>query len=661
MPKKSLAETHPEVAKQWHPTKNGNLNLNDFTIGSGKVVFWKCDIAEEHEWSATIISRFKKKGHRCPFCSGRKVCKSNSIGILYPKIAKQFHPTKNGKITAYEIRPKHNKKIWWKCDKGDDHVWESKPDTRIRQGTNCPICSGQKIVLSNCLATTHPEIAKQWHPTLNGDSTPFDFIRGSSKKVFWKCDIAEDHEWSATITSRFKKKGHRCPFCSGRKVCKSNSIGILYPKIAKQFHPTKNGKITAYEIRPKHNKKIWWKCDKGDDHVWESKPDTRIRQGTNCPICSGQKIVLSNCLATTHPEIAKQWHPTLNGDSTPFDFIRGSSKKVFWKCSKGVDHIWKTSINHIVNGTGCPVCEGLKVVKSNCLANTNPKLASEWHPTKNGNLTPYDVVEQTNKKIWWKCNKGDDHVWKTQASARVNQNQNCPVCANRKVVKSNCLANTNPKLASEWHPTKNGNLTPYDVVAGTIKKIWWKCNKGDDHVWKVSGNSRDNSNSDCPFCTLTPQSKQELTITFELMKLFKNIDPKGLKTRLEGRLRSIDIFIPKLNLCIEFDGSYWHKDNRELDKIKSEMLFEEGFKLIRVREEPLKKLYDTDVISKVPYNGKQVTNDVLSMIMEIYDLNDKLVSKIKEYQVKDELQNEKGLDRYIDKILTEKAEKKANK
>ena len=39
-------------------------------------------------------------------------------------------------------------------------------------------------------------------------------------------------------------------------------------------------------------------------------------------------------------------------------------------------------------------------------------------------------------------------------------------------------------------------------------------------------------------------------------------------------LRAIDIFIPKLNLCIEFDGSYWHKDKRDIDKIKSEMLFD---------------------------------------------------------------------------------------
>jgi len=81
-------------------------------------------------------------------------------------------------------------------------------------------------------------------------------------------------------------------------------------------------------------------------------------------------------------------------------------------------------------------------------------------------------------------------------------------------------------------------------------------------------------------------------------------------------------------------------------------------KLIRVREEPLKKIYDSDVISKQPYNGKQVTNDILSMILSIFELDAKLVSKIKAYQSKDVLQNEKGLDKYIDKILTEKAEKK---
>ena len=88
------------------------------------------------------------------------------------------------------------------------------------------------------------------------------------------------------------------------------------------------------------------------------------------------------------------------------------------------------------------------------------------------------------------------------------------------------------------------------------------------------------------------------------------------------------------------------------------MLFEEGFKLIRVRQEPLKKIYDSDVISKQPYNGKQVTNDILSVIISKFKLDKKLITEINEYQSKNELQNEKGLERYIDKILTEKATKK---
>ena len=49
------------------------------------------------------------------------------------------------------------------------------------------------------------------------------------------------------------------------------------------------------------------------------------------------------------------------------------------------------------------------------------------------------------------------------------------------------------------------------------------------------------------------------------------------------------------------------------------------------------------------------------MILSIFELDTKMGSKIKAYQSKDGLQNEKGLDKYIDKILTEKAEKNGYK
>ena len=581
-----------------------------------------------------------------------------SLGETHPEVARQWHPTKNGDLTPNDFTKGSKSRVWWKCDKGDDHEWETTIGNRT-SGSNCPICRGLKVVLSNCFATKKPLISKQWHPTKNGNLTPYDFTTGSRKKAWWKCPEEEDHEWETAIVNR--TIGSNCPYCSGNKVSMSNCFATKKPLISKQWHPTKNGNLTPYDFTAGSRKKVWWKCPEGEDHEWISSICDRKTYLDGCPICSGHKVVKSNCLATTHPELAKQWHPTLNGKLTPYNVKAGVFKKVWWKCPEGEDHEWKARIGNRTNhNSGCAVCSGHKVVKSNCLATTHPELAKEWHPTKNGNITPYDVKSTDQKKVWWKCPKGDDHEWLAMPGNRGGKGSGCSVCANITVVLSNCLATTHPELAKEWHPTKNGNLTPFDVSSGSNKKIWWKCNYGDDHEW-VSRTADRADNHNCPYCTLTPQSKQELTITFELIKLFKSIDPKGLKTKLEGRLRAIDIFIPKLNLCVEFDGAYWHKDDRQKDKIKSEMVLDKGFKLIRVREEPLKKIYDTDVISKQPYNGKQITNDILSTIMSMYDLDNLVVSKIKEYQAKDDLQNEKGLERYIDKILTEKAENKSNK
>ena len=262
--------------------------------------------------------------------------------------------------------------------------------------------------------------------------------------------------------------------------------------------------------------------------------------------------------------------------------------------------------------------------------------------------------------IWWQCPKYKDHVWKSNVSNRSRHKTRCSVCDGRTVVASNSLAHTHPELAKEWHLTKNGDFKPEQAVIGSGYKVWWKCDKGEDHEWKsaiFSRNRLDRRNG-CPFCTLTPQSKQELTITFELIQFFKDINPKGFKTRVKGKLWSIDIYIPQLTLGIEFDGSYWHKDKQALDKLKTEQLEYEGFKIFRVREEPLKKIFDDDIMSKQPFNGKQVANDILTQIMSKYTLAAKKIAKIESYIAKKELQNEKGLDKYIDMILTEKAEKK---
>lgn len=222
-------------------------------------------------------------------------------------------------------------------------------------------------------------------------------------------------------------------------------------------------------------------------------------------------------LAELNPELARQWHPTKNGKLTINDVTAGSNIKVWWKCPEGDDHEWKTTVAHRSNGRNCPICSGHKVAKSTSLGTLNPELAKEWHPTKNGNLTPIDVSPGSGRKVWWKCNKGDDHEWQAYVNNR-SKGSGCPICTNHKAVESNSLGKVHPELAKEWHPTKNGVLTPKDVAFGTHKKVWWRCHKGIDHVWQTSPSLRI-IGTGCPFCK-NPSSSPELRIFSELKQYF---------------------------------------------------------------------------------------------------------------------------------------------
>ena len=65
-----------------------------------------------------------------------------------------------------------------------------------------------------------------------------------------------------------------------------------------------------------------------------------------------------------------------------------------------------------------------------------PELVKEWHPTKNGDLTPKDVTYGSDKKVWWKCHKQDDHEWQASISKRTISGRACPVCSGLKPSKS---------------------------------------------------------------------------------------------------------------------------------------------------------------------------------------------------------------------------------
>ena len=68
-------------------------------------------------------------------------------------------------------------------------------------------------------------------------------------------------------------------------------------------------------------------------------------------------------------------------------------------------------------------------------------------------------------------------------------------------MKKNNLKTLRPDLTREWHPTKNGDLTPEKSMPGSGKRVWWKCPQGDDHEWKTSiGHRARKDGTGCPHC-----------------------------------------------------------------------------------------------------------------------------------------------------------------
>ena len=149
-------------------------------------------------------------------------------------------------------------------------------------------------------------------------------------------------------------------------------------------------------------KTIWWRCEKG--HEWESRVYTRAGKNTGCPFCTGKKVAAEATLLAVYPEIAKQWHPEKNASRKPEDYLPGSHVSVWWQCRKG--HEWKAMIKSRVEGNGCPVCANKAVIPGeNDLATCAPLVAAQWHPTKNGNLTPQEVPCGTIRRVYSRRNR----------------------------------------------------------------------------------------------------------------------------------------------------------------------------------------------------------------------------------------------------------------
>lgn len=289
-----------------------------------------------------------------------------------------------------------------------------------------------------------------------------------------------------------------------------------------------------------------------------------------------------NDLATVNPKLSQEWHPTKNGNLKPEDVSSGSGKEVWWLCPAG--HSYLMVVNQRAKrGYNCPYCSGHRALPGvNDLSTTNPELAKEWNYEKNVNLTPHDVTAGSHKKVWWLCEKG--HAYEQIVIKRVNRGYACPYCSGHKALRGfNDLATVNPRLAQEWHPTKNSGITPFDVTAGSGKKVWWQCPLG--HEYQATIRDRNSDDTQCPICDAKRQTSfPEQAILFYVKKLYP--DAINRYKEIFEHSMELDIYIPSIRLGIEFDGANWHNSAVQFDREKKKYAIckEHQITLIRVKE-----------------------------------------------------------------------------
>lgn len=285
-------------------------------------------------------------------------------------------------------------------------------------------------------------------------------------------------------------------------------------------------------------------------------------------------------------ELMKEWDWEANEGLNPNEITCGSHKKVWWKCSR-CEHKWQTVIkDRGLSHHGCPACSGkIVVVGKNDLLTIRPDIASQWHPTKNGDLKLENITYGYGKKVWWKCNKCGYEWQSTPNNRSRKKNNKCPCCEGKVCIYGkNDLSTTNPDLAKEWHPIKNGELRAEDVTKGSGKRVWWKCPIGHEYQAEIANRS---NGTNCPICNSGRRTSfPEQALFYYIHQIYQSAI-NNYKAKFLGQME-LDIYIPEINIAIEYDGDPWHgsgiKGKQKRDEKKYAICKQKNIQLIRVRE-----------------------------------------------------------------------------
>ena len=267
-----ISRLSPELQSEWMSDKNHHLGNKVIKPYSNCKAWWscsKCPDGHPHVWAARLDSRSYGKG--CPYCSGKEVCKHNSLAT---KAAVQYwHKEKNLPLTPETVTAGSGFRALWVCPVCS-YEWRCQVLVKVQHTSGCPECAkthggrskdGTRQKQPTFASCKHP-LLSQWDHDLNAreGNYPESTTLGSNKRIWWTCDQCpkgKRHNWSAIAFNRTTARATGCPLCSHRLLCDCNSLQSLNPTLAADFDSKANG-LTPNRVTANSSLKYRWLSDK---------------------------------------------------------------------------------------------------------------------------------------------------------------------------------------------------------------------------------------------------------------------------------------------------------------------------------------------------------------------------------------------------------------
>lgn len=478
----SLVQIRPDIAKDWHPQKNAPLTPGQVVAGGSRKVWWICK--HGHEWKAAIGSRVIN-GTGCPKCTHQtsriEIAVFSELNALFNKVEWRK------KISGFEcdvFLPELNIGI-----EVDGVYWHSRsPEAEIAKSS---AFEEEGIQLFRLREDGLEKLSER---DVFFKSTEDNFVIASRLvRYILKHAILPDDQRArldAYVDSLglVNEQQYREIIANLPAPPPGESLADKQPEISREWAYDLNAPLSPEHFRHKANKYVWWRCENG--HSWRSTINNRTQHGTGCPKCPPERIVTVTAdwnLAAVLPDLAIEWHPTLNGELRPEDVRPKSNQNVWWLCKEG--HEWQSPINNRADGSGCPYCSGRLATDENNLAALFPDILTSWDYEQNNEIHPSRVTPYSGKKVWWKCVEG--HSWQATVANRTRMKSGCPVCANNSRRKYSIK--DFQRIAAE-----RGGQCLSDTFTSTRNKLMFQCEHG--HVWETRADSVLYTSKWCPVC-----------------------------------------------------------------------------------------------------------------------------------------------------------------